>query len=238
MNFLVIDDEQLAADKIKRLLESMGYTHITTTTSAAEGVEICKYRYFDVIFLDINMPEKMGLEVAKEILYINAASHIVFTTAYDQYALESYKIGAIDYLMKPVTAAALQGSIHRVNRYISSAKSDANPSATIMAKDQEKITLLKMDDIYIITAHLSDTSVRTKEGELFTGKKISDFNAFTSNRQFVKVHRSQIINIYKIAYLETIEQGKYRIHFKEIDEVVYTSRSGAQLLRELFEQML
>ncbi|MEA1892422.1 MAG: LytTR family DNA-binding domain-containing protein [Campylobacterota bacterium] len=238
MKFLVIDDEQLAVDRIKRLLEELHYTNITTTVSAKEGIEICKYKSFDVIFLDINMPEKSGLEVAKEILHINPKSHIVFTTAFDEYAVDSYKVGATDYLMKPVSKENIQLSLNRVMRYVSSSKEEPYHNITISAKYHDKVALLKANEIYYFAAQLNDTIAKTVDGEYFTHKKISDFDALTQSNQFIKVHRSYIVNIDKISYLESIEQGKYRIYLKNIDEVIYTSRSGAQNLREIFHEMM
>lgn len=238
MNFLIIDDEQLAVDKVKRLLNDLNYTQIITTTSAIEGIDICKYKHFDVVFLDINMPEKDGLQVAKEILSINPSTHIIFVTAYDHYAVDSYKIGAIDYLLKPITGTNLQVSLNRVLKYLSSNNSVSNTNVTLMAKYQDKIALLKVDDIYYFEAKLNDTIAKTKDAEYFTNKKISELETFTQNQRFVKIHRSHIINIHKVSYLETIEQGKYRVYFKDIDEILYTSRAGAQKLREAFQNML
>ncbi|MEA2110946.1 MAG: LytTR family DNA-binding domain-containing protein [Campylobacterota bacterium] len=238
MQFLVIDDEQLAVNRIKRLLEELHYSNITTSTSVEEGIKICKYKHFDVIFLDINMPGKNGLEAAKDILIILPQTHIIFTTAFDEYAIESYKIGAIDYLMKPISKEDIQISLTRVIKYLSGINDKPLSDITIVAKYHDKVALLKADEIYYFSAELNDTIAKTKDFEYYTHKKISDFNVLTQNQKFVKVHRSYIVNINKISYLEAIEQGKYCIYFKEIDEVIYSSRNGAQQLRDIFHDMI
>ena len=140
--------------------------------------------------------------------------------------------------LSPFAKENIQTSLNRVMKYLSNAKTKSHQDITIAAKHHDKVALLKADEIYYFSAQLNDTIAKTKSGEYFTHKKISDFDTLTHSRQFVKVHRSCIVNTDKISYLESIEQGKYCIYFKDIDEVIYTSRSGAQQLRNIFHEMI
>lgn len=124
-------------------------------------------------------------------------------------------------------------------KYISSSPSrPPQKDIIIKAKYQDKIALLKLDEIYYFEAKLNDTIARTKDGEYFTHKKISDLELLLEDTNFVKVHRSHLVNMTKISYVETIEQGKYRIYFQDINDIIYTSRAGAQELRNIFDYMI
>ena len=236
MKVLIIDDEILAIKKIKRLLGELGYTNVEMTTDIDEAIESLKHRNFDIVFLDINMPQKSGLDAAIEINRIAPKCSIIFVTAYDEYALQAYSVGALDYIMKPVTKERLQSSVNRAIEYIGISRIEEDQHFKILAKSQESIRMINSYDIYYIEAQLNDTIAYTQTSTLYTGKRISELESLMLHgTKFVKVHRSYIVNIEKIDHFKSVEQGKYCIHFKDISNVIYTSRSGAQNLREYFE---
>ena len=239
MKILIVDDEYLAIEIMLRHLSEMGYTNIESTTSSAEALNLCQEHKFDVAFLDINMPVKDGLELAKEIQLLQANISIVFVTAYNEYALDGYEIGVIDYIMKPVTKDRLQISFAHISERFSNIKKKNSKPLKFLAKSNDRISMLGSQDVLYFEAHLSDTIAHTAQESYFLGKRISDLEAsLLVNKNFIKVHRSCIINVEKIDYFETIEQGKYCLHFKESKNVIYTSRSGAQNLRQYFEKFI
>lgn len=239
MKILIVDDEYLAIENMLRHLNAMRYTQIESTTSSSEAVELCNKYRFNVVFLDINMPIKNGLELAKDLMCIQADLNIIFVTAYSEYALNSYEIGVVDYIMKPVTRERLQIAFARVSERILSNNETHHMIFKFFAKTNDRISMIESDDIIYIEAHLSDSIAHTGEDDYFLGKKISELESMLlSSRNFIKVHRSCIVNFEKIDYLEKVEQSKYCIHFKGSKNVVYTSRSGAQNLREYFENFI
>lgn len=238
MRFLIVDDEPHAIERMKRLLEDMKLSNLTYTTNPLEALEMCRYKPFDLIFLDIQMPQANGLEIAKKIQELLPSVFIIFTTAYAEYALEAFRVGAIDYLVKPFDKQDLQSAINRaVNHFEATAPMQNTQTSTdmIVGKSGERIVFIDLNEIYYLQAELSETIVRSLSGEFYVSKKFSDFFYLLNNKNFVKVHRSCIVNISKISYVESYELGKYCLHFKDLKEVIYTSKSGAQTLREIFK---
>ena len=233
MKILIVDDEYLAVENMLRHLSSLGYEDIESTTDVLEAIKWCEEGPYDVVFLDINMPVKNGLEAGREIHAIRPDAAIVFVTAYHEHALESYEIGAVDYVLKPVTKERLQIAVGRASQHKMQRSSE---SFKIISKFHARITMVEGKDIIYVEAQLNDTLAHTAEHDYFTGKRISEIEPLLEAAgHFMKVHRSCIINLNKVDYFETIEQGKYCIHFKDSKNVVYTSRSGAQSIREYFE---
>jgi len=234
MKFLIIDDEPYALSRMERLLGELHFSNFMSTTIPSNALELCRSNKFDIAFVDIEMPKTNGMGLAKDILSIDKSIFIIFTTAYSEYALDAFKIGATDYLVKPIMKDDLQKSINRVVNYATNQHS-GDSNELIIAKSENNLIFIGPEEIYYVEAQLHETSVRTKEGLFYTNKKLSDFIHLLGGKHFVRAHRSQIVNLKKVSKLESIEQSKYCIHFKDINEVVYTSKSGAQELREIFK---
>ncbi|MEA2111169.1 MAG: LytTR family DNA-binding domain-containing protein [Campylobacterota bacterium] len=235
---LIVDDEYLAIENMTRLLRKIGYKDFDSTTSSVEAIEICKDNDYALIFLDINMPIKDGLEAAKEIRTFDINTPIVFSTAYSEYALKGFEVGAIDYIMKPINIDRLKESLERVFKEPTSDINEGSKNLKILVKYHERIFMIESDNIIYVEAQLNDSIAYTSERAYFTGKRISEMeNLLISNSKFIKVHRSCIVNLDKVDFFETIEQGKYCIHFKNSKNVVYTSRKGAQSIREYFHDL-
>ena len=239
MNILIVDDEYLAIENMQRHLRYLGYDDVTTTTNVLEAVEWCKAQTFDTVFLDIEMPLKDGVKAAGEIHSFHPECQIIFVTAYSEYALKGYEVGAIDYVLKPVTSERLQVALGRAARQFSDTRGNAEQPQKLLVKAKERIAMINLRDIIYIEAQLNDTIAHTAEHSYFTGKRISEVEPlFLAESTFMKVHRSCLVNMESIDYFETVEQGKYCIHFRDTKNVVYTSRSGAQNIREYFEKLI
>jgi two-component system LytT family response regulator len=119
MKILIVDDEQLASSRLQRLLEELKYQDITVFNDTDEVIEDLKSNSYDLVFLDIQMPKITGIELANIVLEYNPRSFIIFQTAYSEYALEAFKVGGFDYLLKPVSTETLSNSIEKVKKYLS-----------------------------------------------------------------------------------------------------------------------
>jgi DNA-binding LytR/AlgR family response regulator len=237
---MIIDDEPNAIERLKRMLEQMKFAHISTLTDPVEAIEICKYKKFDLIFLDIEMPQMNGMIAAEEIKKILPNIGIVFTTAYSDFALNAFKIGALDYLLKPFDKEDLQLAINKAVNQIAVFNQDSNDNSTelIAGKMGNKVVFFDVKYVFYIEASLNETIFRTNEEEYYVSKKFSDFFYLLKSKFFIKIHRSCIVNLLKIDYIEPFEAGKYCIHFKGIKNVVYTSKSGSSELRESFKSFI
>ncbi len=107
MKILIVDDEALALARLKRMLNTLGYEDIIEADNAQSALEAVKNTHFDLVLLDINMPQTSGLELGYELRYHQEDIAIIFQTAYDEHALKAFDIGAVGYLVKPFSMEQL-----------------------------------------------------------------------------------------------------------------------------------
>jgi two-component system LytT family response regulator len=232
MKVMIVDDEKLALSRLTRLLNDEGIEDIKSFDTPSEALIEATKTKFDVVFLDISMPQMSGLELANAILSLEPKTFIVFQTAHSEYAIEAFKIGGIDYLMKPIES----DDIKRVVEKIKSFKKDSSNDEKLLGKRGNKIYLIKLDDIYFIKADLDEVLVRIKETDVYVKRKIGDLEKLLDNKKFFRIHRSIIVNVDKIKSMESVEQSKLTISFEDIDSVVTSSKEGAKEFREYLER--
>jgi len=229
VKILIVDDEALARARLLRMLNTLGLDDVTEVSSADEAIQALKASKFDLAFLDINMPQVSGLELGYELRYIDANVAIVFQTAYDEHALKAFDIGAVGYLVKPYSIEQLKQVVERLNT--PKAKEE---ELRIMSKNGENYLLLKPQEIYYVKADLSEVMLRSAKGFSYYAQKISDIEKKLEAYNFVKIHRSYLINIDEIKHIETIEQSKLRFSFKNSADQIESSKDGAKAFREKF----
>lgn len=229
MKILIVDDEALALSRLKRMLTTLGYEDITEADNAQSALEHIKNETFHLALLDINMPGTSGLELGYELRYHQNNLAIIFQTAYGEHALKAYDIGAVGYLVKPFSIEQLKESISRVKQ---EKKSDKD--FRLMSKNGENYYLYKPEDIYYVKADLSEVMLRSVKGFSYYAHKISDLEKLLEGHEFVRIHRSYLININKIKEMETIEQSKLRFSFQDISDQIESSKDGAKAFRNTF----
>jgi len=229
MKILIVDDETLALARLKRMLNTLGCENIAEAGSASDALEAIKENHFDLALLDINMPGSSGLELGYELRYHQEDIAIIFQTAYDEHALKAFDIGAVGYLVKPFSIEQLEQSIARVKL-----ESKNSHDLRLMSKTGESYYLLKPEEIYYVKADLSEVMLRSSKGFSYYAQKISDLEKRLLDYDFVRIHRSYLININKIKEIETIEQSKLRFSFKDIADQIESSKDGAKAFRNQF----
>ena len=229
MKILIVDDEELGLSRLKRMLTTLEYTDITQAKNSDEALNAIKESQFDLALLDINMPGTSGLELGYELRYHQESIAIIFQTAYSEHALEAFDIGASGYLIKPFSIDQLKQSIERL-------KTSKNNTSDLrlMSKNGDNHYLLKPEQIYYIKADLAEVILRTSKGFSYYTQKISELEKKLQSHNFVRVHRSYLINIDKIKDIETIEQSKLRFSFEGITDNVESSKDGAKFFRDSY----
>jgi len=234
MKILVVDDEKLASARVMRILGELGYDDITIFNDSLKALEhITKNRY-DLVFLDIQMPQINGLELANRVLEIEPNTFIIFQTAYDKYAIEAFRVGGVDYILKPTSKESIGEAIAKVKKYLQTQPNEAKKK--IMGKRGDKIYLIEIDDIYYIKADLDEVIIRIKEAEVYVRKKIGEMTKLLGSENFFRIHRSIIVNVDKIKAMQSIEQSKLQISFENIEQSVTSSKDGAKEFREYLER--
>jgi two-component system LytT family response regulator len=234
MKILVVDDETLSTSRLTRLLQEQGYTDITSFNNPNEALINVQTVKYDVIFLDIQMPTINGLELANQILALEPKTFIIFQTAFEEFAIEAFKVGGLDYILKPSTHENIQNALSKVKKY-----RDTNPKKStkkIMGKKGNKIYLIELHDIFYIKADLDEVIVKIENADVYVKKKIGEMHTLLQNENFFRIHRSIIVNTDKIKSMQTIEQSKLEISFHGIEEIVTSSKDGAKDFREYLER--
>jgi len=234
MKILIVDDEKLATSRLTRLLNELGYQDITSFNDPNEVLANIQKTKYDLVFLDIQMPNITGLELANKILERESQTFIIFQTAYEEFAIDAFKAGGVDYILKPTTLENIKDALAKVTKYLEIDKETT--SKKIMGKRGNKIYLIELSDIFYIKADLDEVIVRIKDATVYVKKKIGDMDILLQNKDFFRIHRSIIVNTDKIKSMQSIEQSKLEISFHGIDEIVTSSKDGAKDFREYLER--
>ena len=242
---IVIDDEQLARQRIKRLLKVYDEIEIIAEAEDGEkGLELIHLHQPDLIFLDIEMPVLNGFEMLAKLTH---QPKVVFTTAYDQYAIKAFEEGSVDYLLKPIEIERLDKTIKKLKQTNLAAApvqiealirqmNQKKAIKTLTVKLGDKILLVKLTDIVFVQAEDKYVFLHTVDGK----KHLTDFTLSVLEEklpeEFVRVHRSEIINTEYIKEIRKGFNGALIFVLNNADETrVTSSRSNSEALRERFD---
>jgi len=226
---LIVDDEELARLRLKRMLSTLEVSQVYEACDADAAIALMKSSKYDVVFLDINMSQVSGLELAYELRYLDENISIIFQTAYEQHALKAFDIGAVAYLVKPYSLEQVKESLSRVKM-----QGSTKDEMRVLSKNADTYLLLKPEEIFYVKADLSEVMLRCAKGFSYYAKKISDLEAKLKVHNFVRIHRSYLINTDEIKEIQTIEQSKLRFSFKNCSETIDSSKDGAKAFRDRY----
>ncbi|MGY3794573.1 LytR/AlgR family response regulator transcription factor [uncultured Aquimarina sp.] len=184
---IIIDDEELARTLLKTYIDRLDYVEIVASLeNPLDAIPILKSQTIDILFLDIQMPDLKGTDLAK---MISSNTQIIFTTAYSEYALEGFELNALDYLLKPITFNRFLTAINKVKKESHSQETDA----TITIKSGYDLHKIKYKDILFIESdseyviyHIDNKKIMSHQTLKSLEEKLPHF--------FMRVHRSFIIN--------------------------------------------
>ena len=200
MNCIIIDDEPLARAEMQSLIKEVSNIEILGDFSnALTALEFLKTNDVDLIFLDIEMPLVTGLEFAEQ---LPKQSLIIFTTAYSQYALKSYELDAIDYLLKPIEKHRLEQAIQKAELYNqllsqSTIKNtiESNTNDFLFIKSDRRFYKLNFDEIKFIEGLKDYVVIHTKTQKLITAMNLKTTHQKLPAQNFLRVSKSYVVNI-------------------------------------------
>ncbi|WP_316810343.1 LytTR family DNA-binding domain-containing protein [Pedobacter heparinus] len=224
---IAVDDEPLALDIIEDYISKVPFLElIKRTENAIEALQMVQAGGIDLVFLDIQMPELTGIQFLK---IANGKSSYIFTTAYSQYALESYDLNVSDYLLKPIAFDRFYKAVEKVHNQLQAAKPAEQPPVQsflsppaaaakpmqdfIFVKTEHKIQKIELDDILYIEGLKDYISIFTKTERVITLQNMKKMDETLPKGQFIRVHKSYIISLDKI---ESIERSRISIGDKII----------------------
>ncbi len=242
---LLVDDEELALELLEKKLLELGEVEIVgSCNNGFEAVKECSRLKPDVIFLDIEMPKLNGFDVI-ELLNKADMPHIIFVTAYNDYAVEAFEKDAIDYLVKPAPIERIKKSLEKIKKLDTNEKEELNRKilniseknnesiSRILIKNGTEIDIVRTEDIIYIKAEDDYIRIFTKEKNLLKNGRLSELEQKLSADAFVRVHRSYIINL---SFLKKIEpyMKDSKIAILEGKIKIPISKSGYQKLKDKF----
>jgi two-component system LytT family response regulator len=210
---LIVDDEPLARESLSLALSEFKEIEILgECENGFEAVKAIKEKKPDIVFLDIQMPKLDGFDVL-ELLGENPP-FIIFVTAYDQYAVKAFESHALDYILKPVSPERLKKAIQKVweqlrlkhnqpvGQLLNSHHFQKTPLARILVRDRTNVTIIPVEEIVYFEAQVDYVNIHTEERSHLKKQTLSQLETLLDSRQFIRIHRSFILNI---NYLKKIE---------------------------------
>ena len=241
---IIADDEDLQRHDLRRMLNLM-WPELTIVAECEDGeaaLEAIVRQPVDIAFLDIRMPELTGLDVARA---SEGRCRVVFTTAYDNHAIEAFKIGAIDYLLKPITEERLRETITRIKAQFDSGGAGQDvlklmqeldkrlrPATEerirwISASSGSTIKLFPIEEILFFESDLRYTRVVSATDEAHIRTSIKELQKTIDPEQFWQIHRSVVVNAHAIARAKRDDTGNIIVQLKQHPEQLKVSQSYA-----------
>ncbi len=243
---IIIDDESLARTIILKYLEDRKDILVAAECSNGfDGIKKINEEKPDLIFLDIQMPRISGFEMLE---LLEQQPVIIFTTAFDQFALKAFEVNAADYLLKPYSKERFDEALGKAFAYLRN-KSKQNTLIKnlvkqndekeeflerVIIKDNSKISIIPVAKIKYVEAQDDYVMIHTDEGKFLKQKTMKYFEKHLNNKEFVRLHRSYIAAINRIKKIELLEKETYRVLLEDKSSLP-VSKTGYDKLKELLK---
>ncbi|WP_310397652.1 LytTR family DNA-binding domain-containing protein [Hymenobacter sp.] len=249
MNVLLVDDSRLARTELRHLLQ--GFADVAVVGEARHADEARAHIQAlrpDLLLLDVQMPGQTGFELLAS---LETAPHVIFTTAYDEYALQAFAVNALDYLLKPVQETRLAAALAKARTLLRAPAAGAEPSAgaaggpalapspaplsaqdQVFVKDGEQCWFVKLADIKLFEINGSYTRIHFENHRPLIPRTLQQLEARLDPKVFFRVNRQQIINLKWIAGVEPWFSNTLRLTLRDGPEVEVSRQQSARF-REL-----
>lgn len=243
LRVLIVDDEAPARSRMRDLLADIAAAlPVTVAGEAANGREALELAAgADVVLLDVRMPGMDGIEVAQHLQKFDSPPAVIFTTAYDAYALQAFEVHAADYLLKPLKAARLQEALSRIRQQPAPSAELLRamrpaPRSCLSAVERGRVHLIPVADVLFLRAELKYVTVRTAAREYLIEESLTQLEQEFPDR-FVRVHRNCLVARAAIRGFERAGgeggEGPWQVLLAGLDERIPVSRRQQHLVREL-----
>jgi two-component system LytT family response regulator len=253
LNAYLVDDEPLAIERLKRLLAGFPSIRIAgSATDAAEALEFLKGETVDVLFLDIQMPGMNGFELLAQ---LDRQPFVVFTTAYDEYALRAFEVNSIDYLLKPIEPEQLERALGKLSRLQPTARQEwqRSPDLPVLLKELaaslapsrtdyprriasrvgERIFFLDLGQVTHFVAHDKLTYAIVNGHSHAVDQSIVELESRLDPARFLRIHRSALVNVDWIHEVNSFFGGKVVVTLKDAQHTQLTvARDRVRCLKE------
>src|SRR3954470_4124200 len=244
---IIAEDEPILRQQLQGKLAKLWpeLEIIASVEDGAAALEALEDRTPDLMFLDIQMPEMTGVEVAR---HVGSRAHVVFVTAYDEYAIQAFETGAVDYILKPATDDRLKVTIERLKSKLATPPADLNAALSRIAEQlggkTEKLQWIKatigqnlrmipVADVLFFQSDEKYTRVALAEGEALIKTPIRELLDGLDSEVFWQIHRSTLVNVNAIAAVTRDFRGQAHVKIKGKDESLVVSRIYSHLFKQM-----
>ncbi len=237
---IIVEDEELARNLIKEYLkENPAVEIIGEFPDGFSGAKAINDMKPDLVFLDIQMPKLTGFEMLE---ILDHKPKIIFTTAFDQYAIKAFEMNAVDYLLKPYSRERFKNAVDKVFQQMKAGEDTPIKGITehldrsdeklerVVVKSGKKINVVATKEIDYLEAQDDYVMLYCSSGKYLKQKTMNYFEAHLDPKQFIRVHRSYIVRVDQIDRLELYEKDSYRIHLKK-GTTLPVSKTGLKKLK-------
>jgi len=243
MKILIIEDEKPAARLLKRKIEKLGLQVDILLHSVEESLQWFKNNaHPDLIFLDIQLSDGLSFEIFEQ---IDIKSAVIFTTAFDEYAIKAFEEHAVDYLLKPFTKERFNKAVQKwmdqrqvaepkqnTKQLIDNIQNSSLRNERVVVKTGTKIKIIPVNDILFLAADDDYVKIHTPEGSFLKNKTMAYFEKLLGEEDFVRVHRSYIVRINEITRIDPYEKESHLAILKS-GEKIPVSKTGYPKLRQV-----
>lgn len=242
MKVIIIDDEPLARSVVKEYLQKHPQLELAEEcNNGLEGLKAIQEHKPDLVFLDIQMPKINGFEMLE---LLDEPPAVIFTTAFDEYAIKAFEAHAIDYLLKPFNQERFDKAVQKFTdqknvandkatlELLETASKSPAQSQRIVVKNGSKIKIIPVQEIFYLEAADDYVKIHTKEGYFLKNKTMNHFDQTLDPQHFVRSHRSYIINVQQITRIDPYEKDSH-IAILRSGVKVPVSRNGYVKLRQV-----
>ncbi|WP_040207569.1 LytR/AlgR family response regulator transcription factor [Neobacillus jeddahensis] len=240
----IVDDEPLARDELSYLLKRSKQVEITGEAHCVEtAMEKLEYLEIDVIFLDIQLADENGIEIASKLNQLEYPPLIVFATAFDEYALKAFELNAVDYILKPFDEKRVQQTIEKLYKRVSNKEQNialptrqqsipGERAEKLAVSVDDKIVLMNINEILYVAAQEGKTLISTEKQRFWVSDPLVIFERKLHRTPIMRVHRAFLVNIDAILEIEPWFNSTYNLILKT-GEKVPVSRTYTKVLKQL-----
>lgn len=222
LKVLIIDDERNAREEIKLLLKNYPEAEIIgEAKNADDAKEQIELKHPDLLFLDIQMPEKTGFDLLES---LDNVPQVIFTTAYDQYAVKAFEVSAIDYLMKPIREERFAKAIEQLKVRSTKEKDDR-----IFVKNRQQYHFINWSDVHLVESMDNYARLYFGDKNVFLKSSLNQLEQKLDEAVFFRINRAQIINLKYIDKIIPLNNGKLKALLTTGDETEASDRQSVKL---------
>ncbi|NRA41897.1 MAG: response regulator transcription factor [Pseudomonadales bacterium] len=234
VSIIVVDDEQLARQRLQAMIESLdGFEVCAVASQGQEAIDLCRQLQPDIALLDIRMPIMDGMQAAELIAEEGLRTKVIFTTAYDEYAVDAFEVAAQGYLLKPINKEKLEKTLMSV-----AAKAGflADGRSHLSASSRGNIELIPLDNVRVLQAEHKYVTVYHTQGESILDESLKslehEFPSF-----FKRVHRNALVSSAHVVSMEKNIDGQYELKVEGCDVQPLVSRRLVSEVRGWMKQL-